>query len=180
MDAQAPFLDPAEPILRSDPSIDDEGRAALWNIFHASKDHNELAQKLQPLAIPNDTKHRLFVAKQATAPVVEPVEKVKAAIRQVAQMSPDTLEAAEKYPNVTKLLATAAQISTEKPSGEGAAAGKGKQAKKPSVEPDVNPVPPGHALVQTSDRQLHHIPVENIDKAKMIDPDLKVLHVEGE
>jgi hypothetical protein len=40
------------------------------------------------------------------------------------------------------------------------------------------PIPAGHALVRTSDGALHHLPAENIEKARAIDPELQVLHIE--
>ena len=52
MASQAPFVDPAAPILAGDPALSDENRAALWDTFHSTKDHNELIQKLQAITAP--------------------------------------------------------------------------------------------------------------------------------
>ena len=57
--------DPAEGILRADQTLTDEHRAALWDIWHGTRDHNELASQLQPLAIADDTKAALYNAKQS-------------------------------------------------------------------------------------------------------------------
>ena len=57
--------------------------------------------------MPNDTKHRLFVAKQATAPVADPVQKVRAAIESVSKMDPSALATAEAHPTVLKLFGDA-------------------------------------------------------------------------
>jgi hypothetical protein len=181
----SPFLDPAEPILRGDPALSDEHRKNLWDIFHLSKDPNELAQHLQPLVVPESTKHALFQAKQASVPPVEPLDKAFGAIQKLAQMDPKMADFAEAHPNLLKTLTSAATTEPKAPQGDSAASkssGKGKTPSKaektPSVTPDVPPTPSGHALVYASDGGLHHIPAENIEAARAIDPALKILHVE--
>ncbi len=52
----------------------DEARATAWDMYHGSKDHNDLAQKIQHVEMLNDTRHRLWEVKRLTAPV-DPVSK---------------------------------------------------------------------------------------------------------
>jgi hypothetical protein len=106
-EAVRPADDPAEKILRGDPNMTDEGRATAWDIFHAAKDHLDLAQRIQHVEMLNDTRHRLWEAKKTTAAPVDPVSKVRAAIEQVAQMDPAALEVAERHPTVLKLFGDA-------------------------------------------------------------------------
>lgn len=185
-DEQAPsFVDPAHPILAGSNDVNDDGRAELWDIFHNSKDHSELARKLQSMAVPDDLKSQLYDAKKQSAPPVEPLDNATKALNRIGQMDPKILELAEKYPNVAKILSAAAS-SASKDAGKaaegGKSASKGKESKKeeeaPAFKPDIKATPAGHALVRTHDGGLHHIPHQNIDKAKEIDPDLQVLHVE--
>jgi hypothetical protein len=183
----SPYADPAAPVLAAHPSITDEDRADLWDIFHNSKDSSDLANKLQPMNVPDDLKHKLFVTKDATAPAAKPapVDKVSAAIARVRDLDPKALELAETHPNVLKALTTAA-MQEEKAAGEPAGASKAPKAPKgpsgegkaPLVHPDLPPTPAGHALIRTSDGALHHLPAINIAKAKERDPQLTVLHVE--
>jgi hypothetical protein len=180
----SPFLDPAAPILRAHPDITDEDRAALWDEFHNSKDSAELANKLQPLNVPDELKHKLFVTKDATAPAAKPaaLDKVTAAINRVKDMDPKILDLAESHPNVLKALTAAAQ-QEDKPVGKEpkepkAPSGPAGKTKEPLVQPDLPPTPAAHALVRTSDGALHHLPAINVAKAKERDPQMQVLHVE--
>lgn len=185
----SPFLDPAKPILAAHPDITDEDRAALWDEFHNSKDSAELAQKLQPLAVPDDLKHHLFVAKDATAPPVPakvaPIDKVTDAIKRISQFDPKMIDLAESHPNVLKTLATAAMQEEKEPAGSAGVSKEPKspktptgKTKAPAAATDIAPTPAGHALVRTRDGGIHHLPVENIEAARKIDPALQVLHVE--
>ena len=186
MDNSTPFIDHAAPILAGDPAITDEQRANLWDVFNNSKDHNELAQHLQAMiAVPDDTKQALFDAKKKAVPPVEPLDKVTAAIARIKQIPPDVLEMAESHPNVLKAITSAATTPEKgagEPAGASKAASKGstpQTAKKaPAVPLDTPATPAGHALVQTSDGGLYHVPAANIDRARQIDPKLKVLHAE--
>jgi hypothetical protein len=110
----SPAVDPAEKILRGDPNMSDEGRATAYDMFHGSKDHLELARKIQHVEMSNDTRHRLWEAKKLTAPVVDPVAKARAAIEMVSKMEPNDLEVAEKNPTVLKLIASAVLPSKSK------------------------------------------------------------------
>lgn len=189
MENPTPFADPAAPILSGDPSITDGQRADLWDVFHNSKDADELAHHLQSIAVPDDTKQRLFQAKKNGSPKAEPVDKAVAAINRVGSLDPKILELSEKYPKVTGLLVAAA---TKEAAGEasegGAPQGKGKTqaaAKKPTplVQPPrpdglehLPPIPDGHHRVMASDGGIHDIPAENIEKARQIDPRMHVLN----
>jgi hypothetical protein len=179
MENQPDFVDHAAPILAASPYVNDDERADLHDVFHNSKDHNELARQLQTIAVPDDLKHQLFAAKKLQSPEPAPIDKATEAIQRVGQIDPKILELAEKYPNVTKILAAAA---SEKGKDAGKAEPKGKdqstEKKEPTVAPDVPATPAKHALVRASDGSLHHIPAENLDKAREIDPKLTVLHVE--
>lgn len=185
----SPFLDSAKPILAAHPAITDDQRADLWDIFHNSKDSGELAQHLQPLAIPDDLKHHLFVAKDATAPPVPvkvaPIDKVTDAIKRISQLDPKVVDLAESHPNVLKTLSTAAMQEEKEPAERAGGFKEPRSPKTPSgktkapaVVTDIPATPPAHALVRTSDGALHHLPVINVAKAKERDPALQVLHVE--
>jgi|SRR5579864_430172 len=180
----SPFMDHAAPILQGEPSITDQQRSDLWDAFH-SKNSDELVQHLAPLAIPDDLKHKLWQAKQASIPAVEPVDKITAAINKMVALPPEVLDKAEQHPNVLKAITTAA-TTPEKPAQEAAsatsAASKGKTASAASEAPaaplDVPATPAGHALVHASNGGHYHVPTANLDKARAVDPNLTVLHVE--
>lgn len=188
-ETQPPFQDPAGGILRGDTSISDADRESLWDVFHGSRNPNELAQKLQTMAVPSDTKHALWAAKQMTQPAANPVDKVTEALNRLKQIDPDTLALAEKFPSVTKAFIDAAVKPPEKPAGEPAGksegGAKGKtaenkprlvQAPRPDGQPHLPPIPDGHYRVLSSDRGIHDIPAENLEKARAIDPTLHVLN----
>jgi len=177
--------DLAAPILAGDPALSDEHRADLWDAFHGSKHPDELAQQLQPLAASDETKQQLVAAKKQSMPAIAPVDKISAVMTKMTQMDPQTLALAEAHPNVFKILAAAANppekesesaSGASKPSPKGNTSKDGNNAAAPT--PDVPATPPGHALVQGIDGGLHHIPHANLDKARAIDPQLQILHVE--
>jgi hypothetical protein len=103
----------------------------------------------------------------------------------VAQIDPKVLDLAETHPNVLKTLTTAA-MQEEKTAGDVQGASKEPRAPKvptgktkvPAASTDIPQTPVGHALVRTRDGGIHHLPVENIESARKIDPQLQVLHVE--
>ena len=187
----SPFVDHAAPVLAAEPAITDDQRAELWDTFHQSKDPNELAQKLRPIIVPDDLKHKLFQAKQAAAPAVPAVDKVTDVIKRIAQLDPQALQVAEAHPNVLKAL-TAAATTVEKPAsgaaGGASAAGDGKTAsgtKKPAAaalppradgQPHMPPIPDGHHRILASDGGIHDIPADKLDQARNIDPNLHVLN----
>src|SRR5579864_1554949 len=184
----SPFMDHAAPILQGEPRITDEQRESLWDTFHQSKDPNELAAKLAPLAVPDDTKHRLFQAKQASMPAVEPVDKITAAINKMVALPPEVLDKAEQHPNVLKAITTAA-TTPEKPAQEAASATsaapkapKTPTAQKPVLapradgQPHLPPIPDGHKRILASDGGVHDLPEDRLDDARKIDPLLHVLN----
>ena len=180
----SPFLDSAAPVLAAHPGVTREDKADLWDEFHNSKDPNELAAHLAPLAIPDDLKHNLFAAKVASTPKLAPIDKATAALQRLSEIPQSLLDLAEAHPKTTSLLVNAA-TQEEKAAAEPAGEPKTPRAPKgPKTEqvpagltPDV-PTPPGHALIQTSDGALHHLPALNVPRARERDPQLKVLHVE--
>ena len=106
-EATSPAHDHAAVILQQAPELTDEMRETLWNVYHSKSTPEELAKVLEHFVASNDTKHRLWEAKQMTAPEVDPVEKVKSAIQQVARMDKATLESAERHSGVLKLFVDA-------------------------------------------------------------------------
>jgi hypothetical protein len=184
MDPQSPFIDHAAPILKGEPSITDDQRADLWDVFHNSKSAEDLQQKLQPLAVPDDLKQSLWDKKKKTMPLVSPVTT---AISQLAQLDPPNRELAEGHPNLLKAL-IAANTPEPEPAAGASAAGKGKPAGKaqkaaPLVQgprPDglehMPPIPDGHHRVKTSDGGIWDVPAEGLDAAREKDPNLHVLN----
>ena len=55
----SPFVDQAEPILSAEPSITQADKENLWDIFHTTKDASDLADKLAPIVVPDQLKHKL-------------------------------------------------------------------------------------------------------------------------
>lgn len=187
-----PFVDPAAPILAGEPTINDEQRAALWDVFHGSKSPEELAVKLQPLSVPNDLKQQLFSAKKSTSPTPKPLEGAVKAINVLRNMDPDSLALVEKYPNAAKALISAAEKGVENEAGKaadkqgaqgkGVAAGTSKKTQPLAQPPRADglehlpPIPENHYRVLASDGGIHDIPAENIETARGIDPTLHVLN----
>ena len=189
-----PFADPAEPILRNAPAITDEDRASLWDTFHSSKDPDELARQLQTLAVPDPIKNSLYEAKKAAVPVTG-LSKATEALKLIGSLDPKLLQVAEEHPNVLKSLMTAATApdkganvpekgadassGASKPAGKEKTSSDNADASETAPMPsDIPPTPPGHALLQTSDYALHHVPNENVAKVKLRDPKAQILHVE--
>ena len=192
-----PNPDPAASVLDSDPVLNDETRSALWDVFHGTKDPNELAQKLQTLAVPEDTKQRLVSAKKAFMPApdaVDPVAKTTDVITKMAQIPPEVADFAEKHPNLLKAFVGAASTpekgaaaasDASKPAGKGgkASAGKKEAGAAPLALPPrpdglqhLPPIPEGFKRILSSDSGIHDIPEENVAKAFAIDPRLFVMN----
>lgn len=189
---ETPFLDHAQTILAGEPSITTEQKADLWDVFHNTKDPNELAQQLAPLAVPDDLKQQLFEAKHRAVPKVEPLDRAVTALKVLTQIPQAVKEEAEKYPNTVKALLSAADKAGEneataaqdksKAAGKGKEAGSKKQAQplaqppRPDGLPHLPSIPEGHYRVLASDGGIHDIPVENIEDARSIDPTLHVMN----
>jgi hypothetical protein len=186
----SPFQDHASPILQGDPSLSDQQRSDLWDAFH-SKNSDELVQHLAPLVIPDETKHKLFVAKQAAAPVAPPVDKVTEAVQKMANLDPKTMDLVEAHPNLLKAFTTAATTEpkpAQEPSGATSAAPKpataGKTAKPAAAplapradgQPHFPPIPDGHKRILASDGGVHDLPEERLADAQKIDPNLHILN----
>ena len=180
-----PFVDPAKGILQGATAITDEDRADLWDLFHGSKNPEDLAAKLQPLGVPDDVKQSLFEAKTQNTPAVEPVAKAVSVLKTVAGLDPKILDAAEGHPNVTKAL-----LALVKPEEKAPPAAQAARKEKPGsttpaeaeapagVQADVPATPSGHGLVRGSNGALHHIPTKNLGRVKEVDPGASVLHIE--
>lgn len=148
----SPFQDHAAPVLSNDPTLTDEKRASLWDIFHSSKDHNELAQKLQPEEIPDATKHALWQAKQASLPAPTPHDNIVAALQRMAQIDPKVLDLAESHPAVLKAFTSATENpakGAKKPAGGRKAAAKDKTPSTAELTPTAPPdaATPPHVIV---------------------------------
>jgi hypothetical protein len=102
-----PVADNALPVLSGATNISNEDRANLWDIFHDSKDHNELAQKLQPLAVPDDVKGGLYDAKKQSQPTGA-IDSVVNALTEMAALDPKVLDLAEKHHVLAKHFIEAA------------------------------------------------------------------------
>ena len=182
----SPFMDHAAPILSGDPTLDDNARASLWDAFH-SKSPDELVQHLAPLDIPNETKHALYVAKQASMPVASPTDKVTDAVKKIASLDPQVRQIAESSPNLLKAFTSAATTpdkQAQETPGAISVASKGKKAPAASKVPlspriDGQPhfpeIPEGHHRI-LSQNGVYDIPIENIEKARALDPNLHVLN----
>lgn len=185
----SPFADHVSPILAGEPTITDDQRADLWDVFHQSKDSNELAQKLQPLAVPDDLKQQLFDKKKLVTPAADPIDKVTAAMEKMKSLDPDTLELAEHHPAVLKVL-TSAALTPDKDAAPTSAApapkpsASGKKTKTPALALPPRPdglqhlpsIPDGHKRVVASDGGIHDIPDANVEQAFSIDPRLHVMN----
>lgn len=85
----------AESILRPVRVLDNV-KAAAWDAYATAGDHNELAEKLAPLALPSETKAALFEAKRSEFENQSPLDKTIAAIQKIGEMEPSVLDNAEK------------------------------------------------------------------------------------
>src|SRR5665213_2546759 len=175
-----PLIDHASGVLQGAQGIDDTQRADLWDAFQ-SKNPDELKQHLDTLPIPDDVKQKLHGAKLASVappagPPIGQAEKGLSVISRMAAMNPKELDLAESHPNILKVLVGAATAPEKAPAAaqdESKPAGKVKPSSGAQTSPDAAgiaadypPVPSGHALVQTSDRGLHHVPIANIEGAR--------------
>ncbi len=198
---QSPFMDHAGPILQGDPSLSDAAKANIWDVFHQSKNPSELADKLQnmphpdqpgqTLVIPDDTKHKLWTAKQASMPAPPPLDKVSEAIQRMVALPPETLDKAEQHPQVLKAFTTAA-TTPEKPAAEPAStsstapkgstssaapkAPKTPPAPRPDGQPHFPAIDPTMHRILASNGGVYDVPKDRIDDARKTDPLLHVLN----
>jgi hypothetical protein len=194
MSTSSPFVDHAEPILRNAP-ISDEDKANLWDVFHNSKDPDELIQRLHPLAVPDQVKTDLYEKKKKLQPI-GPVDTAVSALNRMRDLPSEVLDLAEAHPKIASLLVSAASKAGEKGPEKPAASAKPAASPKPSpsvpsapADTEASPEPsetlPGglphlpdqHARVLASDGGIHDIPIEQLERARTIDPGLRVLHM---
>ena len=183
----SPFIDHAYPVLKDAP-IPDEQKADLYDIFHNSKDPNELAQHLAPLSVPDAVKANLHIAKQRSQAGSSAAAKAAEALQELTKLDPNVLQIAENHPKMAQAFIAAA---TKEASDAAASEGKGKTSKnseapagppvaelppRPDGEPHMPPIPENHFRVLASDGGVHDIPQEHIDQARQIDPLLHVMN----
>lgn len=183
------FTDHAEPILRA-AGVDNNTKADLWDMFHGSKDEGELAYMLSSLLVPNTLKQGLVDAKQHSIasrqkPVGDAAEKGFNVLSRLKEMDPQTLALAEKFPKTASALIGLTGKGDETP-----AAGKPSKAAKTSAKQpaagkatktapqiaDLPPIPDGHHRILDSNGGIHDVPMENLDAARQIDPQLQVMN----
>lgn len=187
----SPFVDHALNILSGTDAVDDSTKADLYDAFHNSKDSNELAAALQPLAAPDEVKAQLHQAKQLTDSAPSPVAKAAEALTAMSQLDPKILAIAENHPKLASAFISAATKGSEKASEPGAAGQKDKADQKtpevqkaaktaPPARPDGLPplpaIPEGHYRILASDGGIHDVPAEGIEKARQIDPNLHIMN----
>jgi hypothetical protein len=96
--------DPAEPILRGEPTLTDETRANLWDIYHASTSTTELERQLQSMGLRQGLVGQLLIAKNKQAAEKPALDRVTDAMQQMANIDPRVLDAAESHPRVLQAL----------------------------------------------------------------------------
>jgi hypothetical protein len=97
-------IDPAEPILSGEPTLNDADREKLWDIYYTSPNTTELAQRLQSMGSPPGLVQQLLSAKNRQAAEKPALDRVTDAMQQMAAIDPKILGAAEKFPNVLRAL----------------------------------------------------------------------------
>lgn len=102
--AEPAFVDHAVPVLSAASELNDTQRADLFDLYHGSRNPEELARALQTVPVSYRVKRRLYDAKTASMPIVSPVEKALAIVDRIATLSPKTLELARKYPKTVSAL----------------------------------------------------------------------------
>ncbi len=105
-------MDKPAQILHGDPAITDlDTKADIWDLYHAAKDETELAQNLQQMPIPDDTKQRLVAAKFASK---SKLDRAVDAITRLRTIPSELLGLAESHPTVFKSLVDEAMRDSEK------------------------------------------------------------------
>jgi hypothetical protein len=106
------FIDFAKPVLDSANELNDDHREALWDAFHQSPDVGTLIGHLAPLThVSDETKQALVGAKQKQlAPPADAsnLDVAIHALRRLAELPPETLDAAEEHPTVARQIVNAA------------------------------------------------------------------------
>jgi hypothetical protein len=114
------FVDHAFPILQGDPALTSAGRADIWDHFHQSGNATELAQRLQNVAMPDDTRAQLISAKSKPSTELDNLDRVVRAIHKLSAMDSKDLEIAESHPRMLQHLidAETEARSTVQPAAE--------------------------------------------------------------
>ena len=101
------YMDESEGILRRDSSLDDKRRALLFDLYHDAKGPDDLSRRLQWHDLSNETKNALYLAKQRTHSP-NPVSRVEDALRRMASLPQNVLEAVERFPTTARALVASA------------------------------------------------------------------------
>lgn len=100
--------DHAKRILESDSRLSNYDRATAWDLFYRTPSLPEFEQKIRALVLPAGTERALIAAKR-DALIPQSAKPVHRALDALKKIPTDTLELAEKYPNVAKSLIDAAK-----------------------------------------------------------------------
>ena len=188
-----PMIDHAAPILQAAQGIDDPTKADLHDIFHGSKDPDELARRVQAIGnVPPPVVQSLIAAKHSQMNQIEPTgdDTLDKGFKVIQRLG--GLDQAESHPKIATALISLAAKTPEKEAGAvtGApvASGRGKTAKNPQTSPEtapeprpdglppLPPIPEGHKRLLATDGSIHDVPEENIEAARKIDPNMHVLN----
>ena len=109
------FIDHAFPVLYGEPTFgkDDEKRSQLWDLFHSSRDVNELAQQLPEGLHPDFVRSFLKAKSKPSVPAATPMDKAVEAVHRVAALDPQVLETMERSPHILNALMTHLRQSRE-------------------------------------------------------------------
>jgi hypothetical protein len=101
-----PYMDHAAPILIAH-GIAPDLAAEVWDRYHSARDSKVLIEKLQPLDIPNATKHELVLEKQKGDPAPDWFSRLNQAVeavKRVAALPREQVETSERHPRVFQAL----------------------------------------------------------------------------
>lgn len=142
----------------------DGEKALAQEAFNSAPHEGVLAEILPHLELPQHTKADLWEAKHQSAALSDPKT---AKLMVLARLPQDVLETAEKYPQTAKLLVSDA--------------GKGKSSSKQPTDSatesfsDLPSLPTGSVHFSDSAGGHHYVAAKHLDKARAVDPNLKVL-----
>ena len=104
------FIDHAFPVLYGEPTFgkDDEKRSQLWDLFHSSRDVNELAQQL-PEGLHPDFVRSFLKAKSKPSVQIDKTDMADKILGTMQKISPEALDIAEAHPNILKSLMASLQ-----------------------------------------------------------------------
>jgi hypothetical protein len=93
--------DKAAVVLYGEPTINDEQRADLYDVYYQSPTANALACRLAPLDLHPDLKEQLVNAKRLGE---DAMDRAIEAINKLRQIDPVVLAKAERHPTITQAL----------------------------------------------------------------------------